>query len=181
VQWYLKGDSSATPTTVLASGTSTAITSYQYTGATVGNYYYSFQITATNASGSDGFTNIAPQNWTNLEPTVTTLSATTGNGITPCTITFSWIGGHNVAAITLIGFYSYAAASGGAPTPILAGSNPATAGDSGTFTSIGDSTVLNALLYYRNSLIVRYLNGSSSSNNINVNAAVHPTVTPPPS
>jgi hypothetical protein len=180
VQWYLYGDSSATPTTVLASGTS-AITSYQYTGATVGNYYYSFQITATNAGGSDGFTNIAPQNWTNLAPTVTDLSATTGNGTTtPCTLTFKWTGGHNVAAITAVYFYSFAAVYGGAPTYVLTGSNPATGGDSGSFTSIGSpvGTVLNTSLYYRNGMVNSFLDGSSSSNNINSNAAKQPTPTP---
>ena len=46
--WTVFGDASATPTTVIASGT-TAITSYTYTGATTGNYYYKITVSATNA------------------------------------------------------------------------------------------------------------------------------------
>jgi len=54
VTWTLYGDSSATPTTVLDSGTS-AITSYSYSGATVNTYYYKFSVTVTNGVSTGGF------------------------------------------------------------------------------------------------------------------------------
>lgn len=52
--WTLFGDSNASPTTVLASGTS-SITEYQYGSATVPNYYYKMTVTVTNAAGSNSF------------------------------------------------------------------------------------------------------------------------------
>lgn len=52
--WTVYGDTSATPTTVLDSGTS-SITSYQYTGVTVNGYYYKLSVTAMNAGGSGSF------------------------------------------------------------------------------------------------------------------------------
>jgi len=53
--WTVYGDASSTPTTVLASGTS-SITDYQYVGATVGGYYYKLSVAATNVTGSGSFT-----------------------------------------------------------------------------------------------------------------------------
>jgi len=53
--WTVYGDASSTPTTVLASGTS-SITDYQYVGATVGGNYYKLSVAATNTTGSGSFT-----------------------------------------------------------------------------------------------------------------------------
>ena len=53
--WTVYGDASSTPTTVLASGTS-SITDYQYVGATIGGYYYKLSVAATNVTGSGSFT-----------------------------------------------------------------------------------------------------------------------------
>lgn len=52
--WTVFGDASATPTTVLVSGT-TSITSYVYTGATVSNFYYKITVSATNATATASF------------------------------------------------------------------------------------------------------------------------------
>jgi hypothetical protein len=70
------GDTSATPTTVIDSGT-TAITTYTYSSNTISGYYYKLSVVVTNAGGSGSFTDTR---YNFSKPTLTLSGASIGGG-----------------------------------------------------------------------------------------------------
>jgi hypothetical protein len=75
--WTVYGDANASPTTVLASGT-TSITTYVYSSATVVNYYYKISVTATNSGGTGSFTDTQQSIATNISATGGTITTVSG-------------------------------------------------------------------------------------------------------
>ncbi len=125
VAWTVYGDASATPTTIVASGT-TPITSYEYTGETVTNFYYKITVSATNAtdtaSASDTRRNAAPV----APPTVTLTSFGFAGvaGSTSAQPTWNWEYGGGAA--TSYAWTVYGDASDTPTTVLATGTTPIT-------------------------------------------------------
>ena len=99
--YTIYGDSSASPSTVISSGPlSVGATSYQYTGATVANYYYKIMIAVTNTSGTANQTTVILQNFGPPTVSITSISFAGSIGSTSALPTCSFTPSGVIASIT---------------------------------------------------------------------------------
>lgn len=165
--WTVFGDASATPTTVLATGT-TPITSYAYTGATVGFYYYKITVSATNATGT-GSASYTQRNSPVVGPptvTITSFSFAGVQGSTSAQPTWNWSYGGGLADTYTWTVFGDASTT---PTTIIAsGTTPIT---SYAYTA---PTVAN--YYYKITITATNPAATASASDVQANTLDAPTV-----
>lgn len=166
--WTVFGDASATPTTVLATGT-TPITSYAYTGATVGFYYYKITVSATNATAT-GSASYTQRNSPIVGPpsvTITSFSFAGVQGSTSAQPTWNWSYGGGLADTYTWTVFGDASTT---PTTIIAsGTTPIT---SYAYTA---PTVAN--YYYKITVTATNPAATASASDVQANTLGAPAVT----
>jgi hypothetical protein len=101
--WTVYGDASASPTTVLASGT-TSITDYQYTGATVAGYSFKLTVSAINAGGTGTFSDTRVNQ---AAPGVSITAQSIGTGTSAAPSVTAYTGYANSQPLTSVTFALY--------------------------------------------------------------------------